>query len=183
MNSTDTMFSRVLMVLILIEFFADQQQWSKLIPLPRFNVVLTACILIQRILDFQQAKKEYNRTAKPPPKYSREELDRGFITSGLWAWSRHPNFAAEQAIWVCLYQWCCFETFVYMNWTFAGALGYLLLFQASTWFTELISAGKYPGYKDYQSRVGKFLPKLWSAGVDAENNEKRKMTAARPVKI
>lgn len=179
MNSTDTMFSRVLMALILIEFFADQQQWSKLIPLPRFNV-LTACILIQRILDFQQAKKEYNRTAKPPPKYSREELDRGFITSGLWAWSRHPNFAAEQAIWVCLYQWCCFETFVYMNWTFAGAMGYLLLFQGSTWFTELISAGKYPEYKDYQSRVGKFLPKLWSAGVDVENNEKRKTTAAGP---
>ena len=178
MNSTDTTFSRVLMALILIEFFADQQQWSKLIP--RFNVVHTDYILIQRILDFQQAKKEYNRTAKPPPKYSREELDRGFVTSGLWAWSRHPNFVAEQAIWVCLYQWCCFETFVYVNWTFVGAMGYLLLFQASTWFTELISADKYPEYKDYQSRVGKFLPKLWSVGVDAENNEKIKTTAVGP---
>ncbi|OCL13423.1 DUF1295-domain-containing protein [Glonium stellatum] len=154
MNSTDTTFSRVLMVLILVEFFADQQQWN-----------------------FQQAKKEYNRTAKPPQKYSREELDRGFITSGLWAWSRHPNFAAEQAIWVCLYQWCCFETYAYMNWTFVGAMGYLLLFQSSTWFTELISAGKYPEYKDYQRRVGKFLPNLWSAGADVGSNEKLKTTA------
>lgn len=61
-----------------------------------------------------------------------------------------------------------------------GAMGYLLLFQASTWLTELISADKYPEYNDYQSRVGKFLPKLWSVGVDAENNEKIKMIAVGP---
>lgn len=35
-----------------------------------------------------------------------------------------------------------------------------MLFQASTWFTELVTAGKYPDYKLYQKRVGKFLPKL-----------------------
>jgi len=45
------------------------------------------------------------------------------------------------------------------NWTGFGALGYLILFQASTWFTELITASKYPEYKEYQQRVGKFLPK------------------------
>lgn len=37
---------------------------------------------------------------------------------------------------------------------------YLILFQASTWFTELITAKKYPEYQEYQRRVGKFLPKL-----------------------
>jgi hypothetical protein len=41
-----------------------------------------------------------------------------------------------------------------------GAASYLILFQASTWFTELITARKYPEYKEYQQRVGKFLPKL-----------------------
>jgi hypothetical protein len=48
------------------------------------------------------------------------------------------------------------------NWTFLGALSYLFLFQASTWFTELITAKKYTDYKEYQQRVGKFLPKLTS---------------------
>lgn len=41
-------------------------------------------------------------------------------------------------------------------------MSYLILFQASTWFTELITAGKYADYKEYQKRVGKFLPKLVS---------------------
>jgi steroid 5-alpha reductase family enzyme len=80
--------------------------------------------------------------------------------SGLWAWSRHPNFAAEQTIWVVLYQWACYSTDTFMNWTFAGAFSYLLLFQGSTWLTELITAQKYPEYKEYQSLVGKFLPKM-----------------------
>jgi hypothetical protein len=41
-------------------------------------------------------------------------------------------------------------------------MSYLILFQASTWFTELITAGKYEDYQEYQQRVGKFVPKLTS---------------------
>jgi steroid 5-alpha reductase family enzyme len=63
---------------------------------------------------------------------------------------------------VGLYQWSCFVTDSLYNWTGVGAIGYLCLFQASTWFTEKITAGKYPEYKEYQQRVGKFLPKLSS---------------------
>ena len=133
----DIVFTRVLIGLVLVEFFADQQQWK-----------------------FQQAKKEYQATAKAPHKFEAEDLDRGFVVTGLWSWSRHPNFAAEQAIWVVLYQYGCYLTDTYFNWTAVGAIGYLILFQASTWFTELISAGKYKDYREYQMRVGKFLPRL-----------------------
>jgi steroid 5-alpha reductase family enzyme len=28
------------------------------------------------------------------------DAERGFLTRGLWAWSRHPNFACEQSFWV-----------------------------------------------------------------------------------
>jgi steroid 5-alpha reductase family enzyme len=132
-------------LLVLVEFFADQQQW-----------------------EFHGAKEQYRRTAKVPKehKYTREQLDRGFNTSGLWAWSRHPNFAAEQSVWMFLYQWCCCESWTFMNWCFAGALSYLVLFQASTWLTELLSAGKYAEYKVYQQRVGKFLPKWATKTMD-----------------
>ena len=126
------------MGLVVVEWFSDQQQWN-----------------------YQEAKREYRQTAKVPKgTYTQEDLDRGFVVSGLWAWSRHPNFAAEQTIWVALYQWGCWTSEVMYNWTFLGAMSYLFLFQASTWFTELISAGKYPEYKEYQQRVGKFLPKI-----------------------
>jgi hypothetical protein len=41
-------------------------------------------------------------------------------------------------------------------------MSYLILFQASTWFTELITSEKYEDYPEYQQRVGKFIPKLIS---------------------
>jgi hypothetical protein len=112
--------------------------------------------------DYQNAKKAYQSTAKLPAnsKYSAADLDRGFAVNGLWSWSRHPNFAAEQAIWVVLYQWACYATDNLVNWTFAGAFAYLLLFQGSTWLTELITAQKYPEYAEYQRLVGKFVPRL-----------------------
>lgn len=135
MQSADLVFSRLLMGLVLFEFFADQQQW-----------------------DFHKAKAEYQKTAKVPPKWTRSELDRGFCSSGLWAWSRHPNFLAEQSIWALFYQWSCWETGTLYNWSGIGAMSYLILFQSSTWLTERITAGKYPEYKIYQQKVGKFLP-------------------------
>lgn len=114
------------------------------------------------LLDYQKAKKSYLATAKVPHSFDQIDLDRGFVVNGLWSWSRHPNFAAEQAIWVALYQWSVNSTHGMYNWTGVGALGYLILFQASTWFTELITSKKYPEYKEYQNRVGKFLPYLAS---------------------
>ena len=150
-SSYDSIFSKVMFALVILEFFADQQQWV-----------------------FHKAKGVYNKTAKIPGEYSftREQLDRGFNTSGLWAWSRHPNFAAEQAFWVSLYQWACLESYTFTNWTFAGAFSYLILFQSSTWLTELLSSGKYPEYKVYQERVGKFLPKLLTRSMEGPQNEK-----------
>jgi hypothetical protein len=48
-----------------------------------------------------------------------------------------------------------------------------MLFQGSTSFSEGISAGKYPEYKDYQRLVGRFLPKVLPAGAKGDNlNEK-----------
>jgi steroid 5-alpha reductase family enzyme len=153
MSSWDTFFGRTMLFLVVMEWFADQQQWN-----------------------YHAAKGVYSKTAKVPAdyKYTREQLDRGFNTSGLWAWSRHPNFLAEQSFWVCLYQWCCLESWTYINWTGAGAFGYLILFQASTWLTELLSAGKYPEYKVYQARVGRFLPKANTKSMSAPHSEKEK---------
>lgn len=96
--------------------------------------------------------------AKLPRGFDQAELDRGFITSGLWGYSRHPNFAAEQLIWFTLYQWSCYSTSSLYNWAGVGAGALVLLFQGSTMLTEAITAGKYPGYRDYQRAVGKFLP-------------------------
>lgn len=113
--------------------------------------------------DYQAAKHQYNKDAKLPKGWSQADLDRGFITSGLWGYSRHPNFFAEQTIWFILYQWSCYATKSLFGWSFAGSASLFLLFQGSTWLTEAISAGKYPEYAEYRRQVGMFLPRsLWS---------------------
>ena len=34
--------------------------------------------------------------------WTKDDAARGFCTRGLWSWSRHPNFFAEQSFWVGL---------------------------------------------------------------------------------
>ncbi|OBT78423.1 hypothetical protein VF21_02139 [Pseudogymnoascus sp. 05NY08] len=137
MSKVDTLFPRVLCGLVLIEALADHQQWG-----------------------FQTAKAKYRATAKVPLGYEQEDLERGFVVTGLFSLCRHPNFACEQAFWVALYQWSCFNTDQLYNWTGFGALGLVGLFQGSTWLTEKLTAQKYPGYKEYQKRVSKFIPRM-----------------------
>ncbi|TPX12061.1 uncharacterized protein E0L32_007176 [Thyridium curvatum] len=135
LSTADMAYVVMELSLVLSEWFSDQQQW-----------------------DYQTAKKQYQTTAKVPQGYTQAELDRGFVTRGLWAYSRHPNFAAEQSIWLVLYQWSCFATKTLYSWAAVGPSFLVLLFQGSTWLTELITSGKYPDYSDYQSQVGMFVP-------------------------
>lgn len=121
----------VMVALVITETIADQQQWN-----------------------FQNKKYGKKKTGEALT----EEEAQGFISSGLWAYSRHPNYACEQSIWVVFYLIGAMATGMYINWSMAGCLLLILLFKGSSDFSEEISAGKYPAYKAYQERVGRFLP-------------------------
>lgn len=124
----------VFMALLVIETVADQQQW-----------------------DFHKEKNRLKNEGKPlTGKYAE-----GFVHTGLWAKVRHPNYAAEQSIWVVFYLFSVVASGYGINWSMAGCLLLIILFQGSADFSEGISAGKYPGYKAYQKRVGRFLPRLF----------------------
>jgi steroid 5-alpha reductase family enzyme len=162
LSSADVAYVAIELGLILTEYLADEQQWGK-------NLYLL-CFLWNRhwlgpsgLIAYQEAKREYQKSAKVPQGFKQSELDRGFIASGLWGYSRHPNFAAEQSIWFFLYQWSCYATRNLYSWTAFGPSFLVLLFQGSTWLTELVTAGKYPEFSDYQSHVGMFVPKRFSA--------------------
>lgn len=85
----------------------------------------------------------------------------GFMCDGLFSISRHPNWLGEQSIWVSFYLFSISASGLIINWSIAGALLLLMLFQGSAWITEGISKGKYNQYSDYIKRVPKFLPKLF----------------------
>ena len=160
-------FLAVLFVLNLtVQFYADQQQWNYQNykrgktpldkPLPKAMVEPVTNLPLQR----QSAM----------PFSTPEDAQRGFVTKGLWAWSRHPNFACEQATWWILYAFVPL-TFLpadldltkvhwshFLNYAIIAPLAMNALFLASATFSEKVSAQKYPEYKDYQKRVGMFLP-------------------------
>ena len=86
---------------------------------------------------------------------------REFVSSGLWAKVRHPNYACEQSNWIVFYLFSVAATGRWINWSMVGCVLLVILFQSSADFSENISTGKYPDYKDYQKRVPKFFPKFW----------------------
>ena len=81
-----------------------------------------------------------------------------FLTSGLWKFSRHPNFFFEQAQWWTLFLFGAVAAGSLLQWTVLGPLLLTLLFIGSTVFTESITKSKYPEYADYQAVTSPIVP-------------------------
>lgn len=84
----------------------------------------------------------------------------GFNQRGLWGLSRHPNYFAEQSIWITFYFFSVIATGEWLNWSVTGAVLIVMLFKGSSDFSEEITAGKYPAYTEYQKRIPRFIPNL-----------------------
>jgi steroid 5-alpha reductase family enzyme len=119
---------------IIWETVADEQQWA-----------------------FQTRKHamlaEGRKLADLPAPYNK-----GFNTNGLWSRSRHPNYFAEQSIWICFYIFSIGAGIGILNWSVIGALLLVVLFQGSSSLAEEISSGKYPEYERYCQSVNRFIP-------------------------
>ena len=93
----------------------------------------------------------------------RADLDAGrepsarFVTSGLFRFSRHPNFFFEQAQWWVVAGFGVAAARA-VPWTVVGAVLLTALFVGSTKFTESISLARYPEYADYQRRTSAVVP-------------------------
>lgn len=122
-------------------------------------VAFFAFFLGETIADEQQWKFQ---TAKHAAIARGEAPDADFITTGLFRYSRHPNFFCEQAMWWSFYLFSVAAGAGWLNWTIAGAIFLTLLFQASTGLTEKLSARKYPQYAEYQRTTRRLMP--WFPG-------------------
>ena len=58
----------------------------------------------------------------------------------------------------CFYFFSVAASGEWLNWSAAGALLLVVLFQGSSNFSEELSAAKYPEYAAYQKRVPRFIP-------------------------
>lgn len=83
-----------------------------------------------------------------------------FVTTGLWRFSRHPNFFCEQSQWWMFWLLGLASGGSLWDGSWMGALLLTLLFIGSTVFTESITLGRYPEYADYQRRTSMLIPWL-----------------------
>lgn len=131
LNGLDFTAILLFLGLLVIEYIADQQQY-----------------------DFQTEK--YRRINAGEPLTG--EYAQGFCSTGIWRLMRHPNYAAEQGIWLSYYLFSVAATGRWLNWSLTGGILLVLLFLGSSDFSEKISSDKYPDYAEYQKKTPRFLP-------------------------
>ena len=152
-NMYDLLLTVLYIAALTYETIADEQQWN-----------------------FQTKKYKWLKTKKLEDReFSEVDFKRGFLTRGLFAYSRHPNFFAEMCQWLIVYAFTLSSQYVsllkadysrVLNQGLIGVTVYILLFQGSTILTEKLSMAKYPNYRVYQKSVSRFIPSLFSSYND-----------------
>jgi steroid 5-alpha reductase family enzyme len=109
-------------------------------------VMLTGAV-VEALADHQ--KTQYTRRGDDKP----DVLD-----TGLWGWSRHPNYFGDSVVWDGA--WLAAAASSPGAWTVPApaAMSYLLIFATGAKRTEARMQGR-PGYRDYQQRVPIFFPR------------------------
>jgi steroid 5-alpha reductase family enzyme len=148
-NVLDILLAVVFLVLLSIEYTADEQQWT-----------------------FQSRKHRWLADPRSG-KYSLKEISdfkRGFLVDGLFKYSRHPNFFAEVLMWWTVYAFTIsaqlnrlnapggFHALSLLNYSILAPAILTWLFHGSTNLTERISTSKYKEYKEYQAQVSRIIP-------------------------
>lgn len=149
-------YQNVLLLLITLPAWTALQHRT---PLNALDIVCAALFLLflvgETVADQQQW--DFHRWKNAEAAAGREPSPR-FLQTGLFRFSRHPNFFCEQAQWWVVFLFGCVAAGSLLQWTVLGALLLTGLFIGSTVFTESISRSRYPEYAEYQRRVSPIVP-------------------------
>jgi len=150
-------WQNVILLLIALPAFTAYQHrstpfgiWDLVVAVVFFAFTIGETVADQQQWNFQNWKKAEKEAGRDPhPR---------FVQTGLWQFSRHPNFFFEQAQWWTLFFFGVVAADSLWQWTVVGAFLLTTLFIGSTIFTESISKSRYPEYADYQARVSPIIP-------------------------
>jgi len=142
----DVVLVLVFLLLLVGEGVADQQQW-----------------------DFHRVRQPLAASVGGAPASSRAvpnegDRSRDFLRTGLFRYSRHPNYFCELGQWWVVFLFGAIAAGSLVQWTVVGAVLLTGLFIGSTVFTERISVSRHPGYPDYQRVTSPIVP--WFPRVD-----------------
>lgn len=113
---------------------------------------------------FQTMKKRSRQGEDTLDIQSRKgEIEAGFVYTGLWRYSRHPNVFSEQVFWILMAVFSGVATKgqqTEAGWLVVAAGPVMLasLLWASVQLAESISLSKYPLYRAYQLRTSRLVP-------------------------
>jgi steroid 5-alpha reductase family enzyme len=144
------------------------------------DYLATALIVICLIGETTADQQQWNyQTKKYSLKTRTGEYAVGFLRTGLFRFSRHPNYFFELSTWWAFYLFSVAVSGQWLNWTLSGPILLTVIFAASTPFTEKYTREKYPLYEEYcqvTPMLIPFLPSSWSKGneVGVAGTEKAK---------
>ena len=153
-NWLDLVLTLVWLMFFAIEVVADKQQ---------FRFQTNKYRFLEMSLKQKKAFKEQSTVD------DLSDYKRGFCTTGLFRYSRHPNFCGELGMWWTIAGFTLSSQLGYitrnfhvvkllpLNFGFVGIVCLTLLFHESTKLTEKITSAKYADYKEYQGKVSRIL--------------------------
>jgi len=177
-------YQNILLLLIALPAYGVMKDESTAITTPDVvvSVSMLALLVIETVADqqhydFQEYKHSLSESMKK--KHPNPDIRDGFLRGGLFRFSRHPNYFAEQSIWVCVYLFTVVNSAStpesYINVYSTGAILLVLLFQGSVSFSEGLTAKKYPAYATYQRTTSQMIP-FFPLQLPAQGNGSRKST-------
>lgn len=103
--------------------------------------------VLEAVADHQKSRHQQRGDDKP-----------AVLDTGLWAWSRHPNYFGDSLVWDGAWLAAATSTAGVLTFPAPVAMSYLLAFATGARRTERRMQDR-PGYRDYQRRVSFFVPR------------------------
>ncbi|MGD0853525.1 MAG: DUF1295 domain-containing protein [Acidimicrobiales bacterium] len=151
------LYQNALLVLIALPAWSAYQHRST--PLGPIDLLLALLFLLftvgETVADQQQWNFHQWKSAEvaagrtPNPR---------FLQSGLFRFSRHPNYFFELAQWWVVFLFGAVAARSVLEWTVIGPFLLTLLFVGSTRFTEKITLSHYPEYELFQRSTSAVVP-------------------------
>ncbi|HUY43493.1 MAG TPA: DUF1295 domain-containing protein [Acidimicrobiales bacterium] len=158
------LYQNFLLVLITLPALSVYEHTSR--PFDAMDVALGVLFIVLLLYETIADQQQWNFQTRKS-----QELAAGvtpavrFLQSGLFRYSRHPNYFFEIAQWWVVFAFAVVASGSLWQSTVLGAVLLTLLFVGSTRFTEEITLSRYPEYADYQRRTPPVIP--WFVDRDA----------------
>ena len=139
-------FALLFLGFLVFETIADEQQW--------------------RFQNVKHGRAQMEASSEEDRRAIEADVERGYLTRGLFRFSRHPAYFGELAVWWVLFLFAAVTTNNLLSLSGLGVVLLTALFAGSTAFTESISRARYPSYEEYRRRTAAIIP--WPPASVAE---------------